>query len=85
VEDTNVPDGNALADKVKINLNMLGALVLNGVGGEVDGADVVAVDQSGLRQGLCSSTSSWRSQHASVTPLATARYSASALEWETTF
>jgi hypothetical protein len=51
MEDTNVPDGNTLADKVKINLNMLGALVLNGVGGEVDGADVVAVDQSGPRQG----------------------------------
>jgi hypothetical protein len=51
MEDTNVPDGNVLADKVKINLNMLGALVLHGVGGEVDGADVVAVDQSGPRQG----------------------------------
>jgi hypothetical protein len=48
VEDTNVPDGNALADKMEINLNMLGVLVLNGVGGEVDVADVVAVDQSGL-------------------------------------
>jgi hypothetical protein len=47
VEDTNIPDINALVDKVKINLNMLGALVLNGVGGEVDGIDVVAVDQSG--------------------------------------
>jgi hypothetical protein len=47
VEDTNIPDGNALTDKVKINLNMLGALVLNGVGGEVDNADVVIVDQSG--------------------------------------
>jgi hypothetical protein len=47
VEDTNVPDGNALMDKVKINLNMLGALMLNRVGGEVDGTDVVAVDQSG--------------------------------------
>jgi hypothetical protein len=44
VEDTNVPDGNALVDKVEINLNMLGALVLNGVGGEVDGAEVVVVD-----------------------------------------
>jgi hypothetical protein len=44
VEDTNVPDGNALTDKVNSNLNMLGALVLNGVGGEVDSADVVAVD-----------------------------------------
>jgi hypothetical protein len=44
-------DGNALVDKVKINLNMLGALVLNGVGGEVDDAYVVAVDQSTPRQG----------------------------------
>jgi hypothetical protein len=42
-------DGNVLTDKVKINLNMLGALVLNGVGGEVDGANVVVVDQSGPR------------------------------------
>jgi hypothetical protein len=50
VKNTNVPDGNALADKVKINLNMLDALVLNEVG-EVDGADVVTVDQSGPRQG----------------------------------
>jgi hypothetical protein len=51
VVDTSVPDDNALTDKVKINLNMLGTLVLNGVDGEVDGADVVAVDQSGPRQG----------------------------------
>jgi hypothetical protein len=34
MEDTNVPDSNMLADRVKINLNMLGALVLNGVGGD---------------------------------------------------
>jgi hypothetical protein len=52
VEDTNIPDSNVLADKVEINLNMLGALVLNGVSGEVDDADVVAVDQSGPRQGV---------------------------------
>jgi hypothetical protein len=30
---------------VEINLDVLGALVLDGVGGHVDGADVVAVDQ----------------------------------------
>jgi hypothetical protein len=35
VKDTNVPDNNTHADKVEINLNMLGAPVLNGVGGEV--------------------------------------------------
>jgi hypothetical protein len=49
VEDKNVPDGNALTDKVEINLDMLDALVLDGVGGEVDNTDVVAVDQSGPR------------------------------------
>jgi hypothetical protein len=43
-------------DKVEVNLDMLCALVLNEVGGEVDSADVI-----------------------------TARYSASALKWETMF
>jgi hypothetical protein len=47
VEDTNVPNDNTLADKLKINLNMLGALVLNGVDGVVYNPDTVAVDQSG--------------------------------------
>jgi hypothetical protein len=47
VEDTNNSDDNVLTDKVEINFNMLGALVLDGIGGEVDGADVVTVDQSG--------------------------------------
>jgi hypothetical protein len=59
VEDTNVPDGpdgNMPTDEVEIN--MLGALVLNRVGEEVDDVDIVAVDQSDLRRGLCSSTSS---------------------------
>jgi hypothetical protein len=59
VKDTNVPDGpdgNMPTDEVEIN--MLGALVLNRVGEEVDDVDIVAVDQSDLRRGLCSSTSS---------------------------
>jgi hypothetical protein len=44
VEDMNIPDGNTLTNKVEINLNMLGALVLNGVCEKVDNADVVTVD-----------------------------------------
>jgi hypothetical protein len=48
MEDTNIPDGNVLTDKVEINLDMLGVLVLDGVGGEVDDANVVMVDQSVL-------------------------------------
>jgi hypothetical protein len=47
VEDTNVSDDNALADKVEINPNMLGALMLDGVGGEVNNANIVAIDQNG--------------------------------------
>jgi hypothetical protein len=42
--ERNVFDDNALTDKVKIDINMLGALVLEGVSGEVDGVDVGAVD-----------------------------------------
>jgi hypothetical protein len=49
VQDTNILDGNALTDKVKINLNMLGAQVLNRVGEEVDDTDVVTIDQSDPR------------------------------------
>jgi hypothetical protein len=45
MEDADLTDGNILSDKMKINLHMFGALMLNGVGGEVHGADVVAVDK----------------------------------------
>jgi hypothetical protein len=49
MEDADLTDGNLLSDKMKINLHMLRALMLNGVGGEVHGADVVAVDESAAR------------------------------------
>jgi hypothetical protein len=43
-------DGDILSNKVEINLHMLDVLMLNGVGGEVDGTDVVTVNQRALRQ-----------------------------------
>jgi hypothetical protein len=43
-------DGNLLSDKMKINLHMLGALMLNGVGGEVHCADIVTVDKCAPRR-----------------------------------
>jgi hypothetical protein len=49
MEDADLTDGNLLSDKMKINLHMLRALMLNGVGGEVHGVDVVAVDESVAR------------------------------------
>jgi hypothetical protein len=36
VEDANVADDDALTDEVEIDLNMLGTLILNKVGGEID-------------------------------------------------
>jgi hypothetical protein len=49
MEDTDLTNGNILSDEMKINLHMLHALMLNGVGGEVHGADVVTVDESAVR------------------------------------
>jgi hypothetical protein len=49
MEDADLTDGNLLSDEMKINLHMLHALMLNKIGGEVHGADVVAVDESAAR------------------------------------
>jgi hypothetical protein len=82
VENLYMSKSNLIAHKVEINLNMHCALVLDGVAGHVDGADVVA-ENLARRRGAWSSRRSWRSQEASAIALATAQYSASALERET--
>jgi hypothetical protein len=51
VEDPNSTDSDIIADEVQIDLDMLGPLVLHWVGGEVDRADVVAVDQRAPGEG----------------------------------
>ena len=38
-------------DEVQADLHMLRALMLHGIGGEVDGTNVVAVDESGTLKG----------------------------------
>jgi hypothetical protein len=50
VQDVDITDGHVFPHKVDVDLNMLRALVLNGVGGEVDGADVITVDEGALHQ-----------------------------------
>jgi hypothetical protein len=50
MEYVDLTDDDSLSDKIKINLHMFGALMLNGVGGEVHGADVVTVDKSAPRR-----------------------------------
>jgi hypothetical protein len=48
VQDTDITDCNAFPNEVEINLDMLHTMVLNRVGGEVDDADVVVVDERAL-------------------------------------
>jgi hypothetical protein len=48
VQYADITDGNVFLNQVEVNLDMLHTLMLNGVGGEVDGTDVVAVDESVL-------------------------------------
>jgi hypothetical protein len=50
MEDADLTNGNLLSFKMKINLHMLGALMLNGVGGEVHNADIIAVDKCAPRR-----------------------------------
>jgi hypothetical protein len=45
MKNSNIIDGGALVHEVKIYLDVLHALMLDGVGGEVHDTDVVAVDQ----------------------------------------
>jgi hypothetical protein len=49
MEDADLTNGNLLSDEMKINLYMLRALMLNGVGGELHNANVVAVDEGAAR------------------------------------
>jgi hypothetical protein len=50
MEDVDLTDDNLLSDKMKINLHMLDALMLNGVGGEVHVVDIVTVAKCALRR-----------------------------------
>ena len=51
MQNARVTKCNPLLDEVKIDLNMLRPLVLNRIGGHVDGADVVTTLQSGSVEG----------------------------------
>ena len=46
MKNTHIPNDDTLADKVEVKLDMLRALVLYELGGEVRGTGVVAVDKS---------------------------------------
>jgi hypothetical protein len=48
VQDAGITDDNTLPSEVEVYLDMLCTLLLNGVGGDIDGANVVTVDESVL-------------------------------------
>ena len=50
MEDPNIADSDPVANEVQVDLYMLHPLMLNGVGGEIHGVDVVAVDERALRE-----------------------------------
>jgi nucleoside-triphosphatase THEP1 len=51
-ENPNITSDDPLADKVQVNLHVLRALMLHGIGGEVHHADVVAVDEASALEGV---------------------------------
>ena len=48
MEDPKIIDSDPVTNEVQVDLHMLRPLMLNGVGGEIHGADVVAVDERAL-------------------------------------
>jgi hypothetical protein len=50
MKNPHISDSNPLANQVEVELDMLRALMLDGVGGEVHDADVVTVDKGASRQ-----------------------------------
>ena len=48
MEYPNIANGDSVAHEVQVNLHMLRPLMLDGVGAEIHGADVVAVDERAL-------------------------------------
>jgi hypothetical protein len=50
--DADITDDDTLVDKVVVDLPVLHALVLHGIGGEVDRVDIVTVDGGGTSEGL---------------------------------
>ena len=50
MRDADFTEGDSFSDEVQVNLDMLGSLMLDWVGGEVDSTDVVTIDQCGATE-----------------------------------
>jgi hypothetical protein len=49
MEDADLTDDNLLSDKTKINLHMLGVLMLNKIDEDAHDVDIIAVDEGALQ------------------------------------
>ena len=47
MQNTKITNSDSFPDEVKINLNVLGSLMLNWIGGHVDYTNVVTIHQCG--------------------------------------
>jgi hypothetical protein len=45
MKNSNITNGDTFPQKVKVNLDVLRAMMLDRIDGEVNGTDIVAVDQ----------------------------------------
>jgi hypothetical protein len=48
MENPNIADSHPIANEMQVNLHMFSPLMLNQIGGELHGADVVTVDKRAL-------------------------------------
>jgi hypothetical protein len=48
MQDVDITDGHTFSHKVEVNLDMLHALMLNVIGGQIDDTDVVVIDENAL-------------------------------------
>ena len=51
MKHTYMTDSHLFPNEVNVQLDMLGAAMMNGFGGEVNGGDVITVDHGGLVDG----------------------------------
>jgi hypothetical protein len=83
MENPNVADSHPVTNEVQVNLHILRPLMLNRVGGEVHGADVVAGDERALGERDVKLTQEL-SKPGRLSHAVSNRYPASALEQEIT-
>jgi hypothetical protein len=85
MKDTDITNGDTLTYEVEINLNMLRLLMLKWIRQKVDSTNIITIHQSVAGQWVVELLKKLTKPTCLSKPLATARYSASALDREIVF